>query len=289
MIIMKCEHEIMCCGACVRIRGKEIEVLSEPRVLQCPLNEIAYGIKPINKEGVKRIVETKMKNYGFCCEHRVFDDTILVPYGASEIFKVCMENGLLSCAVVVCEGAGTVITWNPSLVQEIGARLTGIIKTSPILPIIKHIETHEGLVLDRASAKISQVEGVKKAVELGYKQIGVTVASFQAKEIANIRKIEENEGVEVTIFSVCNTCATEEAARYIADADIVCASASKVIRERIGPKALMQIGVTIPVFALTERGKKTILSYLSRFEDKIVAFRTSLPYLVEGRGPILKE
>ena len=51
----------------------------------------------------------------------------------------------------------------------------------------------------------------------------------------------------------------------------------------------MQIGVTIPVFALTERGKETILSYLSRFEDKIVAFRTSLPYLVEGRGPILKE
>ena len=50
----------------------------------------------------------------------------------------------------------------------------------------------------------------------------------------------------------------------------------------------MQIGVTIPIFALTEQGKKMVLSYLSRFTDKIVVFRSRLPYLVEGRGPTLK-
>lgn len=288
-MIMDYEHEIMCCGARVKICGKKIEVLSEPRVLNCPLNELSYGIKKIDRDAVKKIIEIKMKDYGFCCDHRVFDETSLVPYGASEMFKVCMENGLLNCAVIVCEGAGTVITWGPSLVQEIGARLTGIIKTSPIPEIIKHIETHKGVVLDSTDAKINQTEGVKKAIEMGYKKIGVTVASFQAKEIANIRKIEKKEGVDVTIFSVCNTCATEEEAKHIMDADIVCAGASKIIREHIGSKAVMQIGVTIPVFALTERGKKIILNYLSRFDDKIVVFRTRLPYLVEGRGPTLKE
>jgi len=273
----------------VKICGDRVEVLSEPRIVHCPLHEALYEVKSIDKETVKKTVETKMRTYGFCCEQRVFDDSIVVPYGASEMIKVCMEQGLLQCAVTVCEGAGTVITWNPSLVQGIGARLTGILKTSSIQGIIRHIETHEGVVLDPFSAKIDQVEGVKKAVELNFKEIAVTVPSFQAGEIAEIRKIEEKEGVNMTVFSVCNTWATEEDATYIEAADIVCASASQILRERIGPKALMQIGVTIPIFALTERGKKLVLSYLAKFSDKIVAFRSRLPYFVEGRGPTLKQ
>ena len=273
----------------MKICGDRVEVLSEPRILHCPLHEALYEVKSIDKETVKKTVETKMRTYGFCSEHRIFDDSIVVPYGASEMIKVCMEQGLIQCAVTVCEGAGTVITWNPSLVQGIGARLTGILKTSPIKGIIQRIEAHEGVVLDPIGAKINQVEGVKRAVKLNFKEIAVTVPSFQAREIAEIRKIEEKESVNMTVFSVCNTCATEEDTTYIEAADIVCASASQILRERIGPKALMQIGVTIPIFALTERGKKVILSYLTRFSDKIVAFRSRLPYLVEGRGPTLKQ
>jgi len=282
------EHEIQCCGARVRICGGKIEVISEPRILRCPLHEALYGFELIDKEAVKKTVEAKMRTYGFCCQHRAFDDSIVVPYGASEMIKVCMEQGMLQCAVTVCEGAGTVIAWNPSLVQGIGARLTGIIKTSPIPEIIQHIEAHGGIVLDSTSAKIDQAEGVKKAVELGFEKIAVTVASFQAGEIAEIREIERKEGANVTVFSVCNTCATEEEANHIMNADLVCASASQILRERVGPKALVQIGVTIPIFALTERGKKMVLSYLSRFADKIVVFRSRLPYLAEERGPTLK-
>lgn len=286
---MQSEHEILCCGAYVKICGKRIRVVSEPKILHCPLNEALYGFKSTNKDTVKKIVEAKMRNYGFCCQHRVFDDSVVVPYGASEMIKACMENKLLTCAVIVCEGAGTVITSNPSLVQGIGARLTGIIKTSPIPSIIKHIETHKGVALDSANAKIDQAEGFEKAVKLGYKEIAVTIASFQAKKIANIRKFEENKNLNVTVFSVCNTCATEEDAKYIADADVVCASASKIVRERIGSKALMQIGVAIPIFALTKKGKRFVLNYLSTFGDKTVVFRSNLPYLVEGRGPTLKK
>ena len=144
-------------------------------------------------------------------------------------------------------------------------------------------------MLDPATAKIDQAEGVEKAVKLDYKEIAVTVASFQANKITEIRRIEKNRGVNVTVFSVCNTCATEDDVKYIVDADIVCASASKIIREQIGSKALMQIGVTIPIFAVTEKGKRIILSYLSKFSDKVVVFRSDLPYLVEGRGPRLKK
>jgi len=285
---MKCEHMIQCCGARVRICGEKVEVLNEPRINRCPLHESLYGFKVIDPEAVKKTVEIKMQAHGFCCQHRVFDDTIVVPYGASEVIKTCMETTLLDCAVVVCEGAGTVITSNPSLVQGIGAHLTGIIKTSPISETIKHIKKNNGSMLDSATAKIDQAEGVRKAAQMGFKRIAVTVAGFQAEQITKIRLLEKKLDVEVTIFSVCNTCTTDKDVRHIARADIVTASASKIIREQIGLKALMQVGVTIPVFAITEKGKKTLLTYLSRFNDKIVAFRTSLPYLVEQRGPTLK-
>ncbi|TET21028.1 DUF2099 family protein [Candidatus Bathyarchaeota archaeon] len=158
---MQGEHEILCCGTRVKICGKRIRVVSEPKILRCPLNETLYGFKSTNKDTVKKIVD--------------------------------------------------------------------------------------------------------------------------------IRKLEKNKNVNVTIFSVCNMCATEEAAKYIADADIVCASASKIIREHIGSKALMQIGVAIPIFVLTKKGKRIVLNYLSTFSEKTVVFRSNLPYLVVDREPTLKE
>jgi len=285
---VKCEHMIQCCGARVRICDERVEVLSGPRIQHCPLHESLYGLKVIDREAVKKTVETKMQTQGFCCQRRVFDDTVVVPYGASEVIKTCMETKLLDCAVVVCEGAGTVITSNPSLVQGIGAHLTGVIKTSPITEIIQHIKANDGSVLDSTTAKIDQADGFKKAAAMGFKKIAVTVAGFQAEQITKVRLLEKKLDVDATIFSVCNTCMTKKDAQHIANADIVTASASKTIREQIGPKALMQLGVTIPVFAITEKGKKTMLAYLSRFSDTTVAFRAHLPYLVEQRGPTLK-
>jgi len=287
-MLMKCEHEIQCCGAQARICDGKVRVTSQPRIVHCPLHKSLYGFKKIDREAVKKTVEAKMRLHGFCCQNRAFDDSLVVTYGASEMIKVCMESGLLDCAVVVCDGAGTVITSNPSLVQGIGARLTGVVKTSPIAATIKHIETNNGVVLDPDSARIDQLWGVRKAAEMGYTDIAATVAGFQAEQITRIRRVEKKLGVEATIFSVCNTCVTEEEVEHIAKADVVCASASQIIRQRIGPEAIMQVGVTIPIFALTERGKKIVLAYLSKFSERIVAFRTRLPYIVKGRGPALK-
>jgi len=242
----------------------------------------------MNKASVKKTVEFKMRNYGFCCQHRVFDDAVIVSYGASEIIKTCIETKLLDCAVIVCEGAGTVITSNHSLVQGIGAHLTGIIETSPVRQIAQHIQAQRGSILDLETAKIDQAKGFQKAAEMGFKNIAVTVAGFQAGHITKIRQLERELGAEATVFSICNTCTTEKDLEHVAAADIVTASASTAIREQIGPKALMQLGVTIPVFALTGRGKEIMLTYLSKFDQKIVTFRAHLPYIVEKKGPTLK-
>lgn len=285
------EHEIYCCGARVLIKDGKVAVLSEPRVMYCPLHGALYGVKEIDKESVKRSVETKIRSLGFCCEQRIFDNALIVPYGTSEIICTCMKMGALDCAVTVCEGAGTVISTSPDLVQEMGARLTGIVRTSPIKSIMKHIKDNGGFILDESSARIDQAEGVAKAAELGYRRIAVTVTSFKSDSIEGIRRVEKHRGIEAAVFSVCNTCAREaDVDRILAGGDVVCASASRLIREKIGPESNMQLGVTIPLFTLTNLGKELLLAYLTEFSDSIVAFRTrKMPYIVEGRGPRLRE
>ncbi|MEM0008297.1 MAG: DUF2099 family protein [Candidatus Bathyarchaeia archaeon] len=287
---VKGEHEIYCCGARVRISDKGIEVLSEPMIDYCPLHEALYGTKKIDVEAVRKSVEMKIAGFGFCCGNRVFNDEPIVAYGASEMMRVWLEKGLIDCAVIVCEGAGTVIIFNGRLVQAIGARLTGIVKTSPIPEIIRKIKSEGGVVLDEATASIDQANGVKRALDLGFRRVAVSVAGFQSKAISDIRKLEAEAKADVLIFSVCNTCVSKADVEYIARADVVCASASKILREEIGKKALLQLGVTIPVYALTDKGKRLVLAYLAEFKDRLVIFRTGmLPYEVEGKGPRLKD
>lgn len=185
--------------------------------------------------------------------------------------------------------SGHVIATKGKLVQAIGARLTGIVKTSPISQTIEHIEAEGGIVLNRATARIDQVEGVKRALASGHKRVAVSVAGFQAQAISEIRNLEADAGSDVLVFSVCNTSVHDANVKHIAKADIACASASKILRTEIGKRALLQLGITIPVYALTEKGKKLVLAYLAELRDDLVVFRTSkLPYQAERKRPILK-
>ncbi len=284
------KHEIYCCGSRVSISEKGVKVLTAPTVEYCPLHEELYGTKKISKEAVRRSVEAKIDKSGFCCKKRAFDSEPVVAYGASEMMRVWLQKGLIDCAVVVCEGAGTVVTANGELVQAIGARLTGIIKTSPVQEIIGHVEQNGGLVLDKQTARIDQVAGAKKAAALGFKRVAVSVAGFQASVISELRNFETKAKKNFVIFSVCNTCVTNADLRHVAKVDIACASASIILRTRIGTKSLLQLGVTIPVYALTEKGKKLMLAYLAEFNHKLVVFRTSkLPYQPADKGPKLKK
>jgi len=126
-------------------------------------------------------------------------------------------------------------------------------------------------------------------LNLGFKRVAVSVAGFQSKAISEIRCLELGERADVLVFSVCNTCVGERDVEHIAKAEFVCASASKILLNRIDEKALAQLGVAIPVFALTEGGKRLVLAYLETFKDKLVIFRTAeLSFEGEGRSPKLK-
>jgi len=282
-------HDVYCCGARVTVSDKKVSVKSRPVVANCPLHESMYGVKEISTQTVQASVEGKVCEFGFCCKTRRFNADPIVAYGASEMMSFWLENGMIDRAVVVCDGAGTVITRNGRLVQGIGARLTGIIKTSPIRQVIKHIERNGGEVLEKTTARIDQVAGVRRAFDTGSARVAVSVASFQANAVTKIRDLERRRGEEVVVFSVCNTLAKDADVKHIEKADIVCASASKILRNKVAKNALLQVGMTIPVYALTQKGKELVLAYLASFNDKLVVFRTQrLPYDVKNKGPRLR-
>lgn len=181
---VRSEHEIYCCGARVLISEKGVKVLTEPTVEYCPLHEVMHGSKMITAETVRRDVETKIQTFGFCCRNRCFSSEPIVAYGASEMMRTWLDKRVIDSAVVVCEGAGTVITADAQFIQAMGARLTGIVRTSPINETIEYVESNGGTLLDRATARIDQLAGVKQAFAMGFRRTAVSVAGFRAKVIA---------------------------------------------------------------------------------------------------------
>lgn len=278
-------HLIICCGARVEIAGSEVIVLDEPLTKRCPLQTMAYGYDVIDREVVKRKVEMKINKLGFASKERLFITEPRVPYGASEIIMSCLEDDLFNCAVTVCEGSGTVLASTPELVQMIGAFLSGVVETTPVPEIIEKLKKNGGIILDEIRATIDQVGGVELAAKKGYRRIAVTVAGFRSWEIPKIRELERKYEVNVTIFGICTTRCEPGDLENLALSDLLWGCNSKLIREEIAPKALFQLGVSIPVFALTERGKRALLTHLAKMREPLVAFRTKLPYLVPGRSP----
>ena len=278
-------HELLCRGARVRVEGCRVEVLTDPAVVSCPYVRAAFKIDRIDREAVKRIVEYKIREYGHFCPHRSLKSDRLVPFGSSEMISSVMGR-LLDCAVVVCDGAGSVIAWNPELVQGIGAAMTGLLSTTPIPEVIERIREMGGEVLE--DPRIDQVAAVEKAVEMGFERIAVTVIGPRANVIGQLRDLEEEKGVRLVIFSTCNTLVPEEYLEYLEMADIVCASASRRVIERIGPRALMQLGIHIPVFVLTEWGREIALEYLKGMRS-IVVSRARMPFVIEDKLPEVRE
>lgn len=278
-------HLIICCGARVEIVDSKVAVLDDPLTKRCPLQTIAYGYDVIDRDVVKKKVEMKISRLGFASKDRLFVAEPKVPYGASEVIMSCLEEGLFDCAVTVCEGSGTVLASSPELVQMIGAFLSGIVETEPVPEIIEKLKDNGGIVLDESRATIDQVGGVELATKKGYKKIAVTVAGFRSWEIPKIRDVERKHKVDVTIFSVCTTRCEASDLDNLVLSDLLWGCNSKLIREEIAPKAIFQLGVSIPVFALTEKGKRALLTHLMKVKEPLIAFRAKLPYIVSGRSP----
>ncbi|NJD53367.1 MAG: DUF2099 family protein [Candidatus Methanoperedens sp.] len=261
--------------------GKVVEA-GEPVADWCPVfSKFSNVSKLTSREAIKNM-EYRIRELGMFTPQRRFDYGVFVNFGASEIMMTALSRGLIDSTVTVCDGAGTVITDNPALVQGMGALMSGLIETEPIAQIIAGIESRGGIVLDKQNARIDQAGGLLKACELGYRNIAVSVVS--PGEALKLRLIEEEKNIDLTLIGAHLTgIQFREAQELIAKMDIITGCASNMVRHLILP--VLQAGTSVPMFALTQKGKELIIERAKEIDSPILATTTELPVLPEHKQP----
>ncbi len=271
------EHVIEAIGKSrVVIRDGRVVEVGEPLISDCPLaKRFAFPIPEITKDAIKANIEHRIEAFGMCTPCReVCDTREFVGFGASELLSFGLRSGLIDAAVLACDGAGTVIVTRPEMAQGIGGRMSGLVRTSPHRAVINRIEQGGGIVLDREQARIDQLAGVALAVSEGYQNIAVTIASPGIAE--SIRRIHP----DTFIFAVHVTGLSDEEAEMLASvSDLVTSCASASIREIAGAGALLQAGITVPIFAMTHKGKYLILEKIRQSDEQVLVKPTRLPAL----------
>jgi putative methanogenesis marker protein 8 len=273
----KDEHVIEAIGRCrIVIRDGQVVEVGEAIIRDCPLaKRFAYPVTDLKKESVKANIEHRIKAFGMCTPRReVLDNREFVGFGASEILSFGLQAGLIDAVVLACDGAGTVVVTKPALVQGIGGRMSGLVSTTPYPEVIARIEENGGIVLDPEDAAMDQLAGVALAIEKGFRRIAVTVA--RPEDAAVIRRVHPATiifGVHVTGLS------QDQADMLVAASDLVTSCASGTIRKSAGPKALVQAGVAIPIFALTHAGKELIIEKIRQGNEQVLVKPTKLPSL----------
>ncbi len=256
--------------------GKVIDV-TEPEVEYCPLFDHHRGIKKLTKEVIEKNIQFRIDDFGMCTPERQLRMKDFLSFGISEIMCTLLDENAIDSVVMVLEGCGTIIVTEPELVQGIGGRVSGLVKTSPIPELIPEIG--EENIVNPQTAEINQVEGIKLAISKGFKNIAVTVTLAEdADRIEKLRK--ENPDVNIYVFVVHTTKKTAEEARKLFDiCDVTTGCSSKHIREIGEKESIKTVGQSIPIFAHTEDGKKFLEMRLDRIGgEKPKKDNPDLPY-----------
>lgn len=235
--------------------GKVVDV-TEPQVDYCPLFHKYQGIEKLTKESIAKNIQFRIDDFGMCTEKRQLRMKDFLSFGISEILSTLLKEGEIDCAIMVCEGCGTVIITESEMAQGVGGRVSGLVETSPIPEVIEGIGKEN--VVDSKTAKIDQVEGIRLAISKGYKNIAVTIAlASDAEKINQLKK--DYPDINIYVFVVHTSKRTPEEARTLFDAcDVATGCASKNMRKIGYGESLKTVGQSIPIFSKTEAGKRFI-------------------------------
>ena len=249
------EHIIEALGLSrIKIKdGKVIEV-SEPEVEYCPLFDHHRGIKKLTPEVIAENIQFRIDDFGMCTPNRQLKMKDYLNFGISEIMSTLLDKNMIDCVVMVLEGCGTLIVNEPELVQGIGGRVSGLVKTSPIPELIAKFD--EELIVNPKIAEINQIKGIELAIEHGFKNIAVTVAL--AEDAEKIKQLQnENPDINIYVFVVHTSKLSAHDARALFNVcDVATGCASKNMREIGEAESVKIVGQSIPIFARTEMGKK---------------------------------
>jgi len=250
------EHIVEALGkARIKIKNGKVVEVGEPLLSYCPIFDKFRGIKNLDKKSIGENIQFRIDDFGMCTKDRKLRMRDYLSFGISEIISTAMELGTLDSAVMVCEGCGTVVVTEPDMAQGIGGRVSGLVSTPPIPELIERIGPE--YVLDPKTARINMIDGAKKAIAMGFKSIGVSVVT--AKDARTLKKLEKEHGVNIYIFIVHTTGMPEaEAIEVFKYADVVTGCASKYVREQGVSSGAFKVGDSVPVFGVSDRGKRLI-------------------------------
>ncbi len=261
--------------------GKVVEV-SEPQVKWCPLWNKVTGVENITKMAARQNIEQRIKEFGMFTPDRRFDLGVFASFGISEVMMTALTRGLIDSTVTVCDGAGTVITSSPVLVQGMNAQISGLVETEPITEVIDTIYRMGGYVLEPATARIDQAEGLKLAVKMGYSRIAVSVVD--PATASQLRELEALLGIKLVLMAAHLTgICRDDARNMISQVDIITSCASGNIREQVEP--LIQVGTAIPLFGLTRPGKEILVERAKEVQSPLLINTMALPVLPVEKQP----
>ncbi len=261
--------------------GKVVDV-GEPAAQWCPVFSKTAGVSKLTAHEAKKNMEYRIRELGMFTPQRRFDYGVFVNFGASEIMMTALRRRLLDTTVTVCDGAGTVISGDPELVQGMGALMSGLIVTEPIPEIMAGIEMRGGVVLDKEKARIDQVMGLEKACELGYRNIAVSIVNPQ--DALRLRAIEKERKINLILIGAhLSGLKCSNAREFIGSLDIVTGCASRTVRDLIKP--VLQMGTSVPMFAMTQKGKELLCERAKEVGSSLLINTMALPVLPEEKQP----
>ena len=275
-------HEMELLGKTkVRVRDERVVESGEPLIEWCPLFDKLRGIKRVTSEEAAKNMQFRIDQHGMFTPRRKLEMDTFVGFGASESMMTGVTKGIIDAAVTVCDGAGTVITDNPSLIQGMGGWISGLTKTEPIPEIVAGIEARGGHVLFPQDAKIDQYAGAIWASKF-FSRYAVTVADVNT--VQKLRSLEAESTVKIMIIGVhLTSISRKDAETFLSMADIVTGCASKHIRKLVNP--LVQVGTAIPLFGLTSWGKELLIERAKNVEQPLLINTMSLPVLPKHKQP----
>ena len=253
---MNDRHVIEALGkAEVVIENGKITYIGEPVVDYCSIFDNGQHNGGLTKEFIKSNINKRIDEFGMCTPQRSIDVEDTMSFGTSETLKTNMINGNVDCVVGACEGVGTLLIDDAELVQGVGGRVSALISTTPIDEVMDKVGREN--VLNPETAELNPLKGLEMAIERGYKNIAITI--IPTEMVKDLRQHPKPEDVNIYIFVAHTTNVSKKEAEMLFDyADVISGCSSINIRETAEERKPYYAGKKVPLYAVTENGKKLL-------------------------------
>ena len=253
---MNDRHVIEALGkAEVVIENGKITYIGEPVVDYCSIFDNGQHNGDLTKDFIKSNINKRIDEFGMCTPQRSIDVEDTMSFGTSETLKTNMINGNVDCVVGACEGVGTLLIDDAELVQGVGGRVSALISTTPIDEVMDKVGREN--VLNPENAELNPLKGLEMAIERGYKNIAITI--IPTEMVKDIRQYPKPEDVNIYIFVAHTTNVSKKEADMLFDyADVISGCSSINIRETAEERKPYYAGKKVPLYAVTENGKRLL-------------------------------